>query len=137
MSRISSFSGGFELRMRARISSLAGLASGIRLPLALAPPMAKTLFWDRTQIARLGPAPQHAGQFADHAFVHEGPLSKACHALRRLQPAGFGKYVAHGLHSQVFRIQLAAQVFAFFAHDLAAKLNQHLRDIDLSRANLV
>src|SRR5260370_27375570 len=108
MSRVSSLSGGFELRMRARISSLAELASGIGFPLALTPPLPEALFRDRTQVARRTPSRQHSRQFSDHIFVHKRPLRNASHALCCFQSSRIGKDISHGLHAQVFWIELSA-----------------------------
>src|SRR5579859_2190381 len=137
MSRVSSSAGGFDLRMRARISSRAEFASGIRFPLPVAPPLPEALLGDGAQIARRGPSSEHSRQFGDHALMHKGPLSDAGHALRRLQPLGIAEDVSHCLHPDIFGIQLAAQALPLFTNDFAAKVNEHLGNIDLHRANLV
>ena len=75
----------------------------------------------------------------DHPFARKGQLTQARQLLRLLIAGRRGKDACHHLHAQPFGIKTVAQLARFFlvVNDTGAQVDQHFRDIDLDRANII
>src|SRR3954463_16366773 len=88
---------------------------------AVPPPLAKRMPRDLRQLAHLRPALHAGGVAGERPAAGPGEPLRALVALLRRERA------AHRVHGQ----RLGAQLGLLLAHDPAAQVDQHARDVDL------
>ncbi len=74
---------------------------------------------------------------ADDAAMHKRPLRDSGQGLSRREQAGAGEKQGHGLHGNVFGIELSKKCALPLADNFAAQQNEDLWNVDLDRADIV
>ena len=108
------------------------------LEVALGPPLVEGLARQAAQIAGLGPLAADAGQRVNPSvFAREEAQADAAEALRGVEEPGAREEQVGDAQAKIHGIEEAAGLVALLIDDLGAQFEQHFRNVDLDRANLV